>query len=153
MINLIVAVADNNLIGDGDKLPWSNSEDLKEFKRLTSNNVVIMGKNTFKSIGKPLPNRINIVISRYYFKTDGVIYASSLEEAINKAKEYDKEIFIIGGAIVYSQSFDIVDRMYISHIPGNFKGDKFFPKFDNEEWEIDQTIKFNTFEQKIYRRS
>lgn len=127
MVNIIVAISENNAIGKDNQLLFKLKEDLKNFKRLTTNNVVIMGRKTYESIGKPLPNRINIVLTRddkystvqYPFLDLGDSFVlKSLEEAIEFSKrEYpDKEIFIIGGGQVYKQSLEngIVDRMYIT---------------------------------------
>ncbi|MEM3154467.1 MAG: dihydrofolate reductase [Candidatus Woesearchaeota archaeon] len=150
MINIIAAMAKNRVIGCDNKLPWRIADDLKNFKKLTSGNVVIMGRKTFESIGKPLPNRINVVISSSMPPTDGIIVCKSVDEAIQKAKTYGKEIFIIGGAAVYEQTIPIADKMYLSYVKGDYQGDALFPEFDDSKWKIDHKEKFPEFELVVY---
>lgn len=115
MISHIVAVSENGIIGiDGD-LPWSLPEDLKRFKQLTSNRVVIMGRKTHESIGRPLPNRVNIVITRQVdYRSSGCLVAASLKDALKVSEFTDDEIFIIGGGEIYKQSMDLVDTIYMT---------------------------------------
>jgi dihydrofolate reductase len=152
MINIIVAMDKNRVIGKDNKLPWHISDDLKNFKKLTTGNTVIMGRRTFESIGKPLPNRYNIVISTSLSPTNGVDICKSFDEAIMKAKSYGKDIFIIGGATVYEQGIQYADKMYISYVKKEYEGDAFFPEFDEKEWHAESKQEFPEFELVTYVR-
>ncbi len=133
-------MAENRCIGNGNKMPWHISGDLKRFKTLTTDHPVIMGRKTFESIlgylKKPLPNRKNILISRSGFKTDhDVDIFTNISDAINHGKSIDSnEIFIIGGAQIYTQSLQYADRLYLTKIHKTVDGDAFFPEFDENEW-------------------
>lgn len=132
MINIIVAVSNNGVIGNGNKLPWKISWDLNKFKSLTTSNVVIMGRKTFESIGsKPLPNRRNIVLSKKMIDTSipDIEIFSSLNDAITNCKDEKKEIFICGGESVYREALLISDRIYMTRVLVDIKGDAFFPEF------------------------
>lgn len=134
MVNIIVSVTENDAIGKDNELLFRLKEDLKNFKRLTSENVIIMGRKTYESIGKPLKNRINIVISRNDNKDEeNLIWTHSLEEALKKAKEYEKDIFIIGGGSVYKEALekDVIDKIYLTRIKKRVNdADTFFPRLD-----------------------
>jgi len=134
-ISIIVAVAENNAIGKDNKLLWHLSEDLKRFKRLTSGNPVIMGKNTYFSLPvRPLPKRKNIVITDVPGeRIDNCIMAYSIEDAIEKM-DSDKENFIIGGASIYRQFMPYADKLYITWVHKSFDADTFFPEVDEKEW-------------------
>lgn len=138
MISIIVATAENGVIGKDNQLLWKLSSDLKQFKNLTTGHSVIMGRKTFESIGRPLPNRTNIVISRQqdFVLPEGVLKASSLENAIELAKTHvgSEEIFIIGGGNVYEQALKITDKIYLTEVDANIEGDAFFPTLDMSEW-------------------
>lgn len=131
IISLIAALAGNRAIGKDNKLLWHISEDLKRFKRLTSGHPVIMGRKTFESIGKPLPNRTNIIITRDPgYTADGCVVVNSLEKAIEEAKKVEaEELFIIGGAQIFNQSLPIADKLYLTLVEGDFDGDVFFPDY------------------------
>lgn len=139
MISIIVAVAENGAIGKDNQLLWRLSDDLKQFKALTSGHAVIMGRKTFESIGKPLPNRTNIVITRQgkVFDDASVLVAESIGKAIEIAKEIkgDEEIFIIGGGNIYVQSLHITDKIYLTEVKATIEGDTFFPELNADEWE------------------
>lgn len=139
MISIIVAVAENGAIGKDNRLLWRLSDDLKQFKALTSGHAVIMGRKTFESIGKPLPNRTNIVITRHGKVSDSesVLTVNSIEKAIETAKEVEgnEEIFIIGGGNIYEQSLGITDKIYLTEVKVAIDGDTFFPKLNEDEWE------------------
>lgn len=135
MITIIVAKAENNVIGNENQLIWHLSSDLKRFKSLTSGHPILMGRKTYESIGKPLPNRTNIVITRNEeWKEVGVFTSNSLEEAIKKAKEFDDEIFIIGGGNIYKQSMEYADSLEITEVHHEFEGDTRFPEIDEKIW-------------------
>lgn len=135
--NVIVAVNENLVIGKDNELPWHSSEDLKYFKRITTNNVVIMGRKTYESIGKPLPNRVNIVISNTTNFTE-VITVKSFEEALEMASLHDKEVFVIGGSSLYEQVLKDADKLYITWVyekkllPSD--GDAYLKGFNKSEW-------------------
>jgi dihydrofolate reductase len=130
-INIIVAIGKGNrAIGKDNTLLWRISDDLKRFKTLTVGHPIIMGRKTFESIGKALPNRTNIIISRNKDLTiEGVTICHSLEEAIKKAAEVDSEIFIIGGAEIYKQALPQTNRLYLTIIDEEKEGDAFFPDY------------------------
>jgi len=119
-------------------MPWHLSADLQRFKKITSGHPVIMGRKTFESIKKPLPNRTNIVISRQDFSSPGCIAAKSIEEAVVKAKKCEgkDEIFIIGGAEIYRQSLELVQRMYITRVHIKVAGDTYFPELDWSKFKL-----------------
>src|SRR3989344_3596314 len=136
MINIVAAIGKNREIGSGNQLLWHIPDDLKRFKALTLGHPVILGRKTFESIaatlGKPLPGRTNIVITRdRTWKYEGVKVAYSLEDAIATASMIDPEIFIIGGANVWEQSLPHVDKLYLTLIDDSKKGDAFLPSYEH----------------------
>lgn len=137
MITIIAAIAKNNALGKDNDLIWHLPGDLKRFKKTTTGHSILMGRNTFESIGRPLPNRTSIIITRNenYFK-EGCLIANSLEAAIELAKEED-EIFIIGGAQVYTYAIEnnIADILDITLVHDEFEADVFFPEIDLKIWE------------------
>lgn len=138
MIKVLVAFSSNQVIGAENKLIWHLPADLKRFKNFTTGNVIIMGRKTYESIGRPLPNRETIVISRNKdLEIPGVSLANSLQEAINLAKTHfpEKEIFIVGGEQIYRLSMDIADCLEVTLIKKEFQGDAFFPTIDPAIWE------------------
>ncbi len=136
-ITIIVAAGENNAIGKDNDLIWHLRDDLKRFKKLTSGHHIIMGRKTFESFPKPLPNRTHIVITRQknYKVPEGVIIANSLEEAIVKSKA-DKQPFIIGGGEIYKQSMSIANKLELTRVHHSFEdADTFFPEVDSSVWE------------------
>lgn len=135
-ISLIVAIAQNGIIGGENKLIWYLPDDLKRFKHLTTGHPIIMGRKTFESIGKPLPNRISIVITRNKnWSFEGVIVVNSVEDAIQEAKQTGTdEVFVIGGAEIYKFSLPIVNKIYLTEVKGDFEGDTYFVIPHMEEW-------------------
>lgn len=137
LIAFIVAMDKNRVIGKDNKLPWHLPEDLKFFKRVTIGNKVIMGRKTFESIGKPLPQRENIILTRNKnFTADGCTIVTSVEEIKNYESQTNEELFIIGGAEIFNQTFSITNRLYITFIDEEFDGDTFFPGFNKNEWNL-----------------
>ena len=135
-ISIVVAASENLVIGYKNALPWHISEDLKHFKQITINHSVVMGRKTFESIGKPLKERRNIVISRDgTLKIEGAEVVNSLDEAIHRTKN-ENEIFIIGGEQIYKIAMPIATHMHVTKVYNNIKGDAFFPAFDENEWKI-----------------
>lgn len=133
-VSIIVAHDDNLGIGRNNQLLWHISDDLKRFKKLTLNHPIIMGRKTYESIGRPLPGRTNIVITRNKeLKIEGCRITNSLDEAIKLAKEEDnEEIFIIGGGEIYKQALPLTDKLYITKVEGNYNADVFFPDYLQE---------------------
>ncbi|MBI5906594.1 dihydrofolate reductase [Candidatus Saccharibacteria bacterium] len=133
MISAIVAVAENGVIGKAGKIPWKIPADWAYFKNTTIGHPIIMGKATYEGIGKPLPDRKNIVVSNTEgYKAEDCTVVNSLPEAI-KAAGGNKEIFIIGGASVYEQAMPMVDRLYLTKVHANPEGDRFF-KYNEDDW-------------------
>jgi len=140
-LSIIVAMSKNRVIGKDNKLPWHIVEDLKRFKNITMGHAIIMGRKTFESIGRPLPGRENIVITRNRnFKAEGVKVVHSLELATMNRYE-DEEIFVIGGAEIYQSALPKVQNLYITMIDQEFEGDTFFPEldFDKDFTKVEET--------------
>lgn len=135
MISIIVAVAANGVIGDNNSLLWHISEDLRNFKRITSGHPVIMGRKTFESLGRPLPHRTNVVVSRTATAIEGCRVAASLDEAMAMFPA-DEETFIIGGAQIYAQALDVADKIYITRVERDYEGDTSFPEWDATRWRL-----------------
>ncbi len=137
IITIIAAIAKNNALGKNNDLIWHLPADLKRFKKITTGHYIIMGRNTFESIGKPLPNRTTIIITRNknYFK-DGCLIAHSLEQALEMAKE-EEQVFVIGGAQIYNYAMEhnLVDTLDITLVHHEFEADVYFPKIDSDIWE------------------
>ena len=134
-LSIIVAMARNRTIGVNNTLPWRCPEDLKHFKALTMGHHMIMGRKTFDSIGKPLPGRTTVVVTRNTdLQIDGCVVVHSLQQAF-AASAGDAEVFIVGGAELYRQALPLVDTMYITEIQQDVAGDAHFPEFDMADWE------------------
>lgn len=134
MISLIAALAADRIIGMENAMPWDLPADLAWFKRNTLKKPVIMGRLTFESIGRPLPGRLNIVVSSQPGTTEGVTWATSLDEAIQAAGDAE-EIMVIGGGRVYEQMLKRADRLYLTHIDAEVEGDTQFPDYEPDEWQ------------------
>ncbi|MFC4354655.1 dihydrofolate reductase [Chryseomicrobium palamuruense] len=137
MIAFVVAHDKNLVIGKNNQLPWHLPEDLAYFKRVTMGKPMIMGRNTFESIGRPLPGRQNIVITRndsYHHK--GIHTVQSMEQALKLAKTFHTDIMVIGGASIFNEQLDVADTLFITEIHHTFEGDTFFPRIDLNEWEL-----------------
>ena len=155
IISIIVAVSENNVIGKDNTLIWHLPADMKYFKEKTSGHCVITGRKNYESIPekfRPLPNRTNIIITRQNeYAAPGAIIVSSIEGAIEKAKETgDNEIFIIGGAEIYKQSIHLTDKLYITKIRHSFDGDAFFPVIQPTIWKKIKETEFKADERNIY---
>ncbi|MDB6122616.1 MAG: Dihydrofolate reductase [Pedosphaera sp.] len=133
----IAAMSENRVIGQGNKIPWHLPEDFKWFKKMTTGQVVVMGRKTFESIGKPLPNRETIILSRGQFQYPGIKTISDLNQ-IDLAKE-TREIFICGGAQVYERALPLCSDLYLTLVKRRVEGDTFFPVFE-EKFEKEETI-------------
>ena len=136
MISLVAAMSKNRVIGVNNALPWHIPEELQHFKQLTMGKPMIMGRKTFDSIGKPLPNRTSVVITRNTDLTiEGCVMVNSLEDAILEAQKIETtEAFIIGGAAIYELAIDLVNTMYVTEIHHPFEGDAFFPSINKDTW-------------------
>ena len=133
-INIIVAHSKNMAIGKANSLPWHLPDDLKRFKKLTTGHPIIMGRKTYQSINRPLPDRTNIVVTRDMgLEIPGCVVVHSAAEAIKKAQEFDQEeIFIIGGAEIYKETLPLADRLYVTVVDMYVDGDAFFPEYSNK---------------------
>lgn len=138
LLSLLVAADEKNVIGRDNKLPWHLPNDLKYFKNQTWGMPILMGRKTFESIGKPLPGRKSIVITRNEaWQHEGVTVVHSVDEAIKTARNFGvKEIFVIGGAEIFKTSFEKAQRVYLTRIHHQFEGDTWFPEFSNKEWNL-----------------
>ena len=148
MVKIIVAMSKNRIIGNNNELIWKLSSDLKRFKELTTGHSVVMGRKTYESIGRPLPNRRNIIITRNLeYKVDGCEIVSSLEEALLLT---NNDCFIIGGGEIYNQSIELADRIYLTLVHKEFEGDTTFPelgkewaKMSRKDFESDEKNEYN----------
>ena len=134
MVSLIVAIAENYVIGDKNALLWNIKEDMRRFRTTTTGHPVIMGRKTYESIGRPLPKRTNVVITRGDNEFEGCLVAHSLEEAVAMFPA-DEEVFIIGGAQIYKQALPLADKLYLTIVHRNYEGDTSFPEIDYSEWQ------------------
>lgn len=144
VLSIIVAAATNGAIGGDNKMLWHMPTDMQYFKKMTTNHTVIMGRKSYDALGKPLPNRVNIVISKNVkYKLNGCYTVTSLTEAIDLAQELytatgetaEQQIFVIGGAQIYKLAMPLVDKLYVTEIKAHFEGDAFFDKVDLNIWE------------------
>ena len=134
IISFVAAMGKNKVIGKDNSLPWSLPADMKHFRNLTTGKPIIMGRKTFESIGKPLPNRINIIITRdQNYKAEGCTIAHSTDEALTAAGNAE-EVMVIGGAQIYKEFLPKANKMYLTIIDTDFEGDTYFPDYNVEEW-------------------
>ncbi len=150
MITIIAAVAKNNALGKNNKLIWHLPADLMRFKKVTSGHHIIMGRKTFESLGKPLPNRTTIIITRNKnYKTEGCVVVNSLNEALQIAK-VDENPFILGGAEIYKQAIKIADILDLTIVHQDFKADVFFPEINKNIWKETSRQDFKANENNKY---
>jgi dihydrofolate reductase len=136
LLSIIVAKSKNDVIGNNGRLPWHLSEDLKRFKSITMGKPIIMGRVTYESIGKPLPGRENIILTRRSnYLEKGITIIHSSDEALKSARDSD-EVIIIGGGEIYKEFLSRVNRLYITHVDLHIDGDAFFPKVDYLDWQV-----------------
>ncbi|MCF0073398.1 dihydrofolate reductase [Dyadobacter sp. CY261] len=152
-ISIIVAAAENGAIGKDNQLLWRLPDDLKRFKQLTLGHPMIMGRKTFQSIGKPLPGRTSIVVTRNAdFEFEGVVAVHSLEEALKKAKEIDgEEACIVGGGEIYRQSLGIATHIYLTKVYTEIEGDTFFKIEEPDAWAETERIPHEVDERHVFR--
>jgi dihydrofolate reductase len=133
-LSIIVAMDRNRVIGKGDALPWHISSDLKNFKKITMGKPIIMGRKTHESIGRPLPGRENIILTRdKTYQVEGCTVLHSMDELLKHCKDVD-EVMITGGSEIYKMSLEQATRLYLTEVHTEIEGDTFFPKFDRSEW-------------------
>ena len=149
IISLIAAMDKNRLIGADNAMPWHLPADFRHFKSVTMGKPIIMGRKTFESIGRPLPGRKNVVISGSGFQAPGVVVVDSIEAALAEAAGA-KEVMIIGGARLYEQMIDRADRMYLTYVDAECKGDAWFPVFNLDDWEAMSEEKFEADDNNNY---
>jgi dihydrofolate reductase len=136
MIASIFAMSENRVIGKENRLPWHLPADLKFFKATTLHHPILMGRKTFESIGRPLPQRTSIIITRQQgYRAEGALVVHSLAEAIQAGQELNPDIFIIGGAEILQEALALIDTMYLTLIHQTFEGDVFYPAFDEQQWQ------------------
>jgi len=151
-ITIVVAMTRERVIGRKGRLPWHIPEDLRLFRELTTGQTVIMGRETFASIGRPLPDRRNIVVTRTLPAIAGVEVCRSFAEALNKGAADGKKIFVIGGRALYRQALPIADAMVVSWVREDFTGDTFFPGFDPESWPVEKVEEHAAFTRVWYKK-
>jgi len=151
-LQLIVAMTDKRVIGKPGALPWHIAEDLKRFKKLTTGQTIIMGRNTYEAIGRPLPNRNNVVLDFDERPIEGAIVCGSIPKALEVARGYGTEIFVAGGANIYKQMLPMVDVMHISHVKKDYEGSILFPELKLSEWKEVGSEEYEEFTAKTYER-
>ena len=136
MVSLIAAVADNGVIGEGRRVPWRLSTDMRRFRKLTLGKPVVMGRKTFQTLPGPLDGRLNVVVTRQQgYRPDGAATFPSLEEALTAAAAAaEEEVMVIGGGEIYAATIDLADRLYLTHVALEPEGDVFFPEIDPVLW-------------------
>ncbi|MDO9138616.1 MAG: dihydrofolate reductase [Lutibacter sp.] len=151
MVTIIAAIAANNALGKDNQLIWHLPVDLKRFKKTTLNHAVIMGRKTYESLGKPLPNRTNILITRdKNYKAEGCLVVNSVKEALKAAAEVDENPFILGGAEIYKQAMPFTDKLDITFVHHQFEADVFFPEIDKTIWKETSRENFKADENNKY---
>ena len=149
-ITLVAAIASNNVIGKENSLPWNIPEDLKRFKQMTSGHTILMGRKTFDSIGRPLPNRQNIVMTKNEnFEREGIKVINDFDEALELIKESNDDIFVIGGSKIYELFEPVANALAITRILKDFEGDAFFPDINWDLWQIEKEENFFDEKSKI----
>ena len=149
-ISLIASIGKNNELGFKNQLIWHLPDDLKNFKKITSGHTIVMGKKTYESIGKPLPNRNNIILARDYdYKADGCVVAHSIEEVLDLIKNED-ETFIIGGGEIYKLFLPLANKLYLTQVNASLEADTYFPKFNLKEWKRTSCIEHGIDERHCY---
>jgi dihydrofolate reductase len=152
---IIAAVSRNNIIGFENRIPWNIAEELQYFKKITNNNVLLMGRKTHEAIGKILPGRINLVLSKKKRsnRANNLLYYPSINDAIKYAEKINPEnLFIIGGSEIYLQTINLVDELLISRIPFEVEGNKYFPEVNNSIWEKVETKNYVSFSVDKYQK-
>jgi len=152
-LSIIVAFDENRLIGNNNNLPWHLPADLRHFKKITMGHHMIMGRRTFESIGKPLPGRTSVIVTRQKnYMAQGCIIVNSLDEALLYCNNQD-EVFIIGGAQIFECALPLAAKLYVTRILQAFKGDTWFPEISGDEWEVVSAENHNADEKNEWKYS
>lgn len=149
---IVVAMTRQRVIGRNGSLPWHIPEELRLFRELTTGQTVILGRETFRSIGRPLPERRNIVVTRTLPATAGVEVCGSFAEAVRKGADDGDKIFVLGGLEIYRQALPVASAMVVSWIRENHAGDTFFPEFDPEDWSVQKVEEHAAFTRVWYKK-
>lgn len=141
-VTAIAAMSKNRVIGSNNGIPWYLQEDFRFFKRTTLNHPIIMGRKTFESIGKPLPKRTNMVVTKNpFYISSGIVILHSLEAALEMANNHgEEEVFIIGGGTIYQQSLPFLDSIYLTEVQTELAGDTFFPELNFNNWKVSEIL-------------
>lgn len=151
IISFVVAMGKNRVIGKDNSLPWEMPADMKRFKELTTGKPIIMGRKTFESIGRPLPNRINILLTRdKNYKAKSCIVVHSIDGAL-KAAEGNEEVMVIGGAQIYKEFLPKANKIYLTIIDNDFEGDAYFPEYSEDGWKEIKREKHEADEENKFR--
>ncbi|MDX5444151.1 MAG: dihydrofolate reductase [Hymenobacteraceae bacterium] len=154
MIAIVVATAENNAIGKNNELLWHLPADLKHFKQLTTGHPIIMGRKTFESIGKPLPNRTSIIVTRQAdYKQENCVVVQDVKSALEKAQKLDEQVFIIGGGEIYKEMLPFTDTIYLTKVHDTFDADTFFPELNPDNWQETEREDFKPDEKNKYAYS
>lgn len=148
-VSIIVAVAENGTIGDKNALLWHITEDMQYFRRVTMGHPVVMGRKTYESLGRPLPKRTNVVISRQQIEIEGCTVVHAVEEALALFGA-EEEVFIIGGAQIYREALPLADRLYLTVIEHPYEGDTHFPAYAAAEWQLVESVRYERGENYPY---
>jgi len=153
MIVLMAAMGRNRELGFGNKLPWHLPDDLKRFKEITRGHSIIMGRKTYESIGKALPERKNIVVTRNAgYQAPGAVVVGSIEEAFKEAGNGgDEDVFVIGGGEIYKLALPYADRMYLTFVDAEIPADTYFPEFNENEWRVTDAVPHEADEKHAHR--
>ncbi|MEI7719184.1 MAG: dihydrofolate reductase [archaeon] len=150
-LTIIAAISENNVIGVNNQLPWKISEEMRHFKELTKGNSIIMGRKTFDSIGRPLPSRENIVLTRQIdYSAVGVLFAHTIEEALTIATK--EKIFCIGGEEIYRKALPLATNLELTRVYKSYEGDAFFPEVDYSQWQLNNQVDKEGFSFMSYSR-
>jgi dihydrofolate reductase len=152
IVTAVVATSENHAIGKDNKLLWYLPADLKHFKQITTGHTVIMGRKTYDSVGKPLPNRRNIIITRQAIEIPGCEVVNSIQAALALCKD-EPEVFIVGGADIYKQAMHLTNRIYLSIVHKQFEADSFFPEINKDEWKEVSREDYQPDEKNLYAYS
>jgi dihydrofolate reductase len=153
-MKLIAAVAENRVIGQDDGMPWDLPDEYEHYRRIIADQTVIMGRRSYQIFGKDLTSRHAVVVSGSIGKDalDGAIVCRSLEEALDKAQSFGREVYVNGGASIYQQALPMVDEMDLSIVTGEFEGDAYFPEFEESAWRITERVDHGAWEFRRYVR-
>ncbi|WP_207432210.1 dihydrofolate reductase [Sabulibacter ruber] len=152
MIALVVAIAENRVIGKDNQLIWHLPKDLQHFKKLTMGHPMVMGRKTFEAIGKPLPGRTSIIVTRQedYQAPEGCVVTASLEEALQEGLALDEQVMVIGGGEIYKQALPLAEVVYLTLVHESFDGDVLFPELEADAWEVTEQEEHPTDEKHAY---